>query len=76
MTTVGKTQRIKSLTEQLKEAIEESNMSLGEISRKSGVGTDRLSRFVRGERGMNADAIEKVFHALGLKVVAVPIKSK
>jgi transcriptional regulator with XRE-family HTH domain len=56
------------LVDQLREAIRESGESLNHLGQRSGVGRDRLSRFLRGERGLTLDAAEKLCRALGLRL--------
>jgi transcriptional regulator with XRE-family HTH domain len=56
------------LREQLREAIRESGQTLGQISRNCGVGPDRLSRFLRGERDLTLTGAEKICDALGLQL--------
>jgi transcriptional regulator with XRE-family HTH domain len=56
------------LREQLRKAIRESGQTLGQISRKCGVGPDRLSRFLRGERDLTLTGAEKICEALGLQL--------
>ena len=48
------------LVEQLKQAIQQSGQTLNQLSLKCGVGRDRLSRFLRGERDLTLEAAEKV----------------
>lgn len=52
----------------LKEAIRGSGQSLNKLAKESGVGSDRLSRFMRGERDLTLTAAEKVCVALGLRL--------
>jgi hypothetical protein len=47
-------------------------MSLNQLGKASGVGNDRLSRFVRGERGLSSEAIDALCRALGLRLMADP----
>ena len=54
------------MVEQLREAIRRSGQSLNGLSRECGVGRDRLSRFMRGERDLTLSAAEKVCRALRL----------
>lgn len=58
----------RGLREQLRDAIRESGESLQGLGRRTGVGADRLSRFVRGERGLSLEAAEKLCLALGLRL--------
>jgi transcriptional regulator with XRE-family HTH domain len=53
------------LVTQLREVIEASGMSLNRISTVSGIGRDRLSRFMRGERDLTLSAAESICKALG-----------
>jgi hypothetical protein len=56
------------LVEQLKEAIRGSGKSLYQLGKDSGVGPDRLSRFMRGERGLTIRAVEQLCDTLGLRL--------
>jgi transcriptional regulator with XRE-family HTH domain len=52
------------LVEQLRDAIRQSGHSLNQLSQQCGVGRDRLSRFMRGERDLTLEAAEKVCRVL------------
>jgi transcriptional regulator with XRE-family HTH domain len=65
----GRTKGAPGLVEQIRIAIRESGRSLNQLSKDCGVGRDRLSRFVRGERGMGLDALERLCQTLGLRIV-------
>jgi len=54
------------LVEQLREAIRQSGQTLNHLSGVCGVGRDRLSRFLRGERDLTLSAAEQICRALGL----------
>src|SRR6476469_2737154 len=56
------------LIDQLKDAIRQSGRTLYRLSKESGIGHDRLSRFVRGERGLSLEAADAIFRTLGLRV--------
>jgi transcriptional regulator with XRE-family HTH domain len=58
-----------TVVETVRAAITESGQSLNQLSKVCGVGRDRLSRFVRGERGIGLDALDKICQALGLRLV-------
>jgi transcriptional regulator with XRE-family HTH domain len=60
-----------SLTEQLRDAIRSSGESLNQLSRRCGIGRDRLSRFVRGERDLTVRAAAKICAALDLELVKI-----
>ncbi len=59
------------LVQQLKDAIEESGLTLGELSRRSGVAASQLSFFLRGERTLTLPAAEKLCDALGYALAKV-----
>jgi transcriptional regulator with XRE-family HTH domain len=56
------------VVDQLKEAIRRSGMSLNELGRLCGVGSDRLSRFMTGKRDLTLSAVERICEALGLRL--------
>jgi plasmid maintenance system antidote protein VapI len=56
------------MVSQIREAVRRSGRSLGELSRATGVGTDRISRFMRGERTLTLPAAAKLCEALGLEL--------
>jgi transcriptional regulator with XRE-family HTH domain len=51
---------------QVRQAIQDSPLSLLELGQRSGVNQSQLSRFVRGERGLTLAAAAKVCEVLGL----------
>jgi hypothetical protein len=63
---MAKTKREPDMVREIREAVRESGRSLGELSRATGVGTDRLSRFMRGERTLTLPAAAALCEALGL----------
>src|SRR5438874_12496222 len=56
------------LTGRLKEAIRASGQSLNRLGRAAGIGRDRLSRFLRGERDLVGAALDRLCAALGLEL--------
>jgi antitoxin component HigA of HigAB toxin-antitoxin module len=56
--------------EQLRTAILQSGRSLNQLSLTCGVGRDRLSRFVRGERDLTLAAAASICKALGINLTA------
>jgi transcriptional regulator with XRE-family HTH domain len=56
------------LVEQLRIAIRTSGQSLYRIAKNTGVGADRLSRFLRGQRTLTLPAAEKICDVLGLEL--------
>jgi transcriptional regulator with XRE-family HTH domain len=65
-----------SVVEQLRAMIRASGQSLNQLSKSCGVGRDRLSRFVRGERGISLEAADRVCQALHLRLVQEPNEEK
>jgi hypothetical protein len=61
-----------TVTETLREAIRICGLSLNRLGKSCGVGADRLSRFVRGDRDLTGKAIDRVCRALGLRLVMGP----
>ena len=59
----------KTVTGQLKDSILKSGQSLHELGRKAGVAPPVLSRFLRGERDIRAETVDKLCKALGLELV-------
>ena len=57
------------VTDQLREAIRRSGESLNQLAGRTGVDRARLSRFVRGERGLSRAAVDDLCLALGLRLV-------
>jgi hypothetical protein len=57
-----------SFSEVLRRAIADSGESLGALSRRSGVDTSMLSRFVRGKQGLTSASIDALVEALGIEV--------
>jgi len=57
------------LTDQLRAAVVESGLTLGQITRDTGIDKSALSRFVNGERGVSMEALDKVGEYLGLRIV-------
>jgi transcriptional regulator with XRE-family HTH domain len=66
---MAKTTGAETVTGTLREAIQQSGRSLSDIGRATGVGPDRLSRFVRGQRDLYGSAIDALCQALGLVLV-------
>jgi transcriptional regulator with XRE-family HTH domain len=55
-----------TLTEQLRAAIQQSGQSLAQLGKACGVDAPRLSRFVRGERGLSLEAVDRIASVLRL----------
>jgi transcriptional regulator with XRE-family HTH domain len=57
-----------SFTDQIRQAVLDSDMSRNQIATETGIDKGSLSRFVNGERGLSVAAIDKVADLLGLEV--------
>jgi transcriptional regulator with XRE-family HTH domain len=75
---MSKARESTTVTSQLRDAIRESGQSLNQLARQSGIGSDRLSRFMRGERDLRGAAIDKLCSTLGLELATrkKPAKGK
>ncbi len=60
--------RAATLTEQLREFISGSGRNLKELGQASGVDPSQLSRFMRGERGLTTESLDKLCGVLGLRL--------
>lgn len=58
----------KKLSEQIREAILQADVSRYEIARETGVGQPALSRFVHVQRGLSLDALDRIGLYLGLSI--------
>jgi len=61
----------RGLVEVLRDAIRNSGQSLNQISKTTGVGSNQLSRFMRGERTLTLPVAEKLCDTLGLQLSKV-----
>jgi transcriptional regulator with XRE-family HTH domain len=57
-----------TLTDLIRQAIQESGLSLNELARQSGVSAPQLSRFLRGERTITLDAADKLVQFLQIEL--------
>jgi plasmid maintenance system antidote protein VapI len=65
------------LTDQLRHAVLNCGQTRYAISKATGIGQDKLSRFVNGERGVSCEVMDKLGEYLGLRIVAdKPHKAK
>jgi transcriptional regulator with XRE-family HTH domain len=58
--------QIGSIAARLRHAIQASGLSLSHLGRQVGVDHSRLSRFLRGERDLTLDAVDRLCQVLGL----------
>jgi transcriptional regulator with XRE-family HTH domain len=61
----------KPLTDQLRQAIEDSGLTRYEIAKRTGIAESTLSRFVTGRRaGLSMQALDALGECLGLTIVS------
>ena len=62
--------------EQLRVAIQEAIWKQGfqqaELARRVGLSPAQVSRFLKGERGLSLESIDRLMEALGLEIVIQP----
>jgi hypothetical protein len=57
-----------SFSDQLRQAVRESELTRYAISVKTGIDQGTLCRFIRGERGMSLDSVDKLMECLELEI--------
>lgn len=65
-----------SFIDQVRRAVEESDMSRYAIGKITGIDQAALSRFVYGERGLTMENLDRLAECLGLRVVIDKPKTK
>jgi transcriptional regulator with XRE-family HTH domain len=65
---------VRTITDAIRQAIVESGLPLQQISEKTGVERASLSRFVRGERSLRLDMVDKLAAYFGLELRKVRTK--
>ena len=68
--------KLKTASDVLRDALRSSDESLRQIAKRADVDNGRLSRFVRGERGLTTDAVDRLCKALGLQLVSSKRKKR
>ena len=58
-----------AMSDVVRQAIEASGLSLAELERRAGLSPAQLSRFVRGERTITLESVEKLAEVLRLRMV-------
>jgi transcriptional regulator with XRE-family HTH domain len=57
------------MIKQIRMAIRQSGRTLSSLAAETGVGPDRLSRFLSGKRDLMASACDRLCKALGLRLI-------
>lgn len=65
-----------TLTDQLRRFLESSGESMYAIAEATGIDKSALSRFLSGERGVSAKALDKLGEHLGLELRRRPAKGR
>ncbi len=70
-----KKQRL-SLSDELRQAIERSDVSRYSIWQQTGIDQGSLSMFMDGERGLSIESIDQIAELLGLHICTADAKSR
>ncbi len=63
-------------SDQLRLAVERSDLTRYEISKRTGIAQSILSRFIKQGAGLSMDSVDKLCECLGLRLVSKGIPSK
>ena len=66
----------KTVSDQLRHAICNADVSRYRIGKETGVEQSALSRFVNGTRGLDLSSVDRLAAYLGLELVKVPTQTK
>jgi len=66
----------RQLSDQLREAIECSDLTRYRISQETGISEATLSRFATGRGGLSMAAMDKIGELLNLEIVVAPPKKR
>ncbi len=58
--------------EQLRQSIQGGRLSQAELARGTGLSEGQISRFLKGERGLSLESIDKLLEVLELEIVIRP----
>jgi len=59
----------KTMTDQVREAIDDCGVTRYRISQDTGIDESTLAKFYHGQRGMSLDNLNLLFEYLGLRIV-------
>ena len=68
--------RKKKLSDQIRDAIDDSGKSRYRISHESEIDESALAKFYNGHRGLSMDALDRLAVYLGIRVTLEPPKGK
>jgi transcriptional regulator with XRE-family HTH domain len=75
MLNMAKKRRLK-FSDQLRRAIETSELSRYEISKRTGIAQSTLSKFMAGKGGLSVEGLDKIADCLGLNLTSDPAAKK
>jgi predicted transcriptional regulator len=58
----------RSFSDQLRQAVRDSSMTRYAISVQTGIAQSTLCKFLKGERGMSLDSVDRLMECLGLEI--------
>ena len=61
--------RLKNLTDQLRQAIDDCGLTRYEIAKQTGIDESALAKFYNGHRGLSMDALNSLGDYLQLKII-------
>ena len=68
------------IAEQLRVMVQEAMWKRGvqqaELARQTGLSEGQISRFLKGERGLSLESIDRMMDALGLEIVIRPRRER
>jgi hypothetical protein len=59
---------LKTFSDNLRQAVRDSELTRYAISVRTGIDQGTLCRFIRGERGMSLDSVDKLMECLELEI--------
>ena len=69
-----KKEKSRSLSDELREAVERSGLSRYSIWQQTGIDQGTLSKFMVGDRGLSIESIDKLAELLGLHICTADAK--
>jgi len=63
------TRRSKKLSDQIRQAIDDSGLTRYRIAQDTGIDESTLSKFYIGHRGLSTDVLDRLGEYLGLRIV-------
>ena len=61
--------RSKKMTDQIRQAIDDSGLTRYRISKETGIDESALAKFYNGHRGLSMNALDRLGEYLGLRIV-------